>query len=405
MIQILKMAFRDLGRNRLRTILSATALGIGLAILMTMAGVLRGEMKGAMDTSILLQTGHLQIRAGSYDESKTSLAYEDLIADPGQMVAQIAALAPVKVVTPRLYASGIVSAGDQTKGVRIVGIDPASEANSPYKNGVVAGSYLKADDRDSILVGQTLASKLGLNAGDTVDLMVNTSNGNVDTQTFTIAGMYNTGYSGFDELNVFMPLAKAQAITRAENHASILFILLKDIDQTDAVAKAIQPGSYQVKTYLQLNQLLTNFEQMANSYMVILYMIILLIAATVIVDTLIMSVFERTREIGILAAVGMKPGRIMLLFFSESAMLSFGGLIIGLLLGAVGVSYFVFVGYPIGNIGATGFMIGNVIYGAYSINDTIGLTIATFIVSLLAGLYPAILAARMEPVQALHSGD
>jgi ABC-type lipoprotein release transport system permease subunit len=405
MIQMIKMAFRDLARNRLRSILSATALGIGLAILMMMAGVVRGEMKGAMDASILLQTGHLQIRAGSYDESKTSLAFEDLVADPQQMVSQIAALAPVKAITPRLYASGIVSAGDQTKGVRIVGIDPASEANLPYQKGVIAGSYLKADDRDTILVGQPLANKLGLNAGDKVDLLVNTSNGDVDTQSFTIAGLYNTGYSGFDELNVYMPLAKAQAITRTEGRASILFILLKDIDQTTAVANAIQPGSYQVKTYLQLNQLLTEWEQTANSYIGLLYMIILMIAATVIVDTLIMSVLERTREIGILAAIGMKPGRIMVLFFTESVLLSFGGLIIGLLLGALGLSYFVNVGYPIGNIGATGFMIGNVIYAAFNINDTIGLTVATFIVSLLAGLYPAIMAARMEPVQALHSGD
>jgi ABC-type lipoprotein release transport system permease subunit len=234
---------------------------------------------------------------------------------------------------------------------------------------------------------------------------VNTSNGNVDTQTFSIVGIYDTHTPGLDEQNVYMNLSKAQAITRTENHASIIFITLKDINQTQAVANAIQPGSYQLKTYVELNKMLSDLEQFANSYMVLFYMIILMIAATVIINTLIMSVFERTREIGILAAMGMKPGRIMAMFFSESTLLSFGGLIIGLILGGIAVLILKYVGIPIGDIGATGFTLGDRIYADFSIIDTIGLFIATFFVSLLAGLYPAILAARMEPVQALHSGD
>ena len=92
MIQLFKMAFRDLGRNRRRSFFSALALAMGLALLLLMAAVINGEMRGALESSIKLQSGHLQVRAESYDENKTSLAWEDLIENPQALAAQIAAL-------------------------------------------------------------------------------------------------------------------------------------------------------------------------------------------------------------------------------------------------------------------------------------------------------------------------
>ncbi len=114
MFTLYKMAFRDLGRNRRRSIFSALALGLGLMVLLLMAGVITWELNSSMDKSIELQSGHVQVRAKTYDENKTSLAYEDLVEDPEAVAAQIAALAPVKVATPRLYASGIVVSGDES---------------------------------------------------------------------------------------------------------------------------------------------------------------------------------------------------------------------------------------------------------------------------------------------------
>ncbi|HEY3415871.1 MAG TPA: ABC transporter permease, partial [Armatimonadota bacterium] len=330
MIQLLKMAFRDLGRNRRRSFFSALALGLGLALLLLMASVIQGEMRGSMDSSIRLQSGHLQVRAKTYSEDKTSLKWEDLVANPDQIAAQIAALPPVLVATPRLFASGIVASGDTSVGVRITGIDPSSTANDPYRNGVLSGAYLSADDREGLLMGQPLASKLGLKAGDKINLLVNTSNGDVSEQPFIIRGIYTTQTPAFDQSNVFLPLAKAQAIAQAENHASTIFVLLKDRDQTAAVAAALQSNNnFQVVTWEQLNQLLSQTQQLSNTYMMFLYLIVLGITATVIVNTLIMSVFERTREIGILSAVGMRSSRIMAMFFAESSLLAVGGIVIG----------------------------------------------------------------------------
>ena len=405
MITLFKLAFRDLGRNRRRSFFSSLALAIGLALLLLIAAVITGEMRSAMDTSINLQTGHLQVRAKTYTESKNSLVWDDLIADPAPMAAQIAALAPVKVATPRLFASGIVSVGDESRGVRILGVDPASPANDPFRQGLVSGAYLQPDDTGGIYIGQILADKMNLKTGDTLNLLANTSNGTVDQQPFTVRGLFNTHTPGFDENTVLLPLAKAQAITQTQNHASAIFVLLKDRDQTPTVVSALQTSQYQVVTYLQLNDLLVQTEQLTNGYIFLLYLIVLAITATVIVNTLIMSVFERTREIGILAAIGMKSGHIMGMFFAESSLLAVGGIGMGLALGGLLVWYSTNVGIYIGgDFGITGMLLNDRLYGYLTLNDTIGLTIAAFIVTLLAALYPALLAARLEPVEALRGG-
>ncbi|MCX6082592.1 MAG: ABC transporter permease [Chloroflexi bacterium] len=404
MIQLFRMAFRDLGRNRRRSFFSSLALAMGLAMLLLMAAFINGEMGGAMDSTIRLQSGHLQVRAKTYDETKTSLKWADLVEDPEQVAAQISALSQVKVATPRLFASGILALRDETAGVRIMGIDPNSEANLPYKEGLLSGEFLSADDREGILIGEPLAKKLGLKVGDQLNLSVNTSNGDVAEQAFSIRGIYSTETNGFDSVTVFMPLAKAQSIAQVEKHASSIFVLLKDKAQTDAVAAALQPGNYEVLTWTQMNELIIQTEQMANAYIVILYMIVLGITATVITNTLIMAVFERTREIGILSAIGMKGWRILAMFLAESSFLAVGGIIMGLALGQLAVYYFAQTGFFIGKMGLTGLLIGNTIYPAATLDSTISLTITAFVITLLAGIYPAIIAARMEPIEALHGG-
>ena len=404
MIYLIKMAFRDLGRNRRRSFFSSLALGLGLMVLLTMAAFVNGEMNGAMDSTIRLQSGHLQVRAQSYDEVKTSLKWEDLVENPDQIVAQITSLAPVKVATPRLFASGIASAGDQSTGVRVFGIDPLSPANAPYRDGLLSGEFLTSDDREGLLIGQPRADKLGLKAGDPFNLSVNTSNGDVAQQIFTVRGVYSTQTNGFDSTTVFMPLAKAQAITQTENHASTIFVLLKDKAETEAVAAALQTSNYKVLPWTKMNELIIQFEDLANSYMVIFYLIVLGVTATVIVNTLIMAVFERTREIGILSALGMKGRNILLMFLIESSLLAVGGVIMGLILGSLLVAYFTHFGFYIGQMGISGMMIGNTIYAKLAVQDTVKLTVLAFIITLLAGLYPAFLAARLEPVQALRGG-
>jgi len=405
MMNYLKMAFRNLGRNRRRTVLSALALSIGLALILFIAAFYEGEMRSSMESTLRLDSGHIQIRGADYDPDKLSVAWEYLIENPEQVAGQVEALDQVQVATPRLIASGIVAVRDESSGVQIMGVDPASSANDPYREGMVSGDFPTANDRDGILIGLPLAENLGLEVGDQLNLLVNTSNGTVDEQLFTVRGIFTTGVTIYDKGNVFLPLAKAQAFSGAENRASFIFILLKDREQTDAVADALQNPNYQVKTWTELNEILVFLEDFSNAYLFILNLIVMGVTATVIVNTLVMAVFERTREIGILTAIGMKGRQIIALFLVEAGVLAMAGLAFGLLLGWGFSAYFGKVGIYFGDLGISGMLLEDRIYTYLALDDTINLTIFSFIITILASLYPARLASRMEPVEALHGSN
>jgi len=405
MSTFITMAFRNLGRNRRRTLFSALALTLSVALLMFGVAFFNGETRTSMESTLKLDSGHLQIRAFEYDPDKFSVAWKYLIENPEQIAAQVASLDQVQVATPRLIASGIVSVQDNSTGVQVMGIDPSSSANDPYRQGIVSGEFLTADDRDGILIGYPIAENMGLKVGDQLTLLINTSEGNVDQQLFTVRGIFSTGSTNYDKGLVFLPLAKAQAFSGAGDRASLIFVLLHDRDQADAVAAALKSPNYQVKTWLELNSLLVLIEDYSNTIISILNVIVLGVTVTVIINTLLMSVFERTREIGILTAIGMKGRQIIGLFVLEAAILAVGGIAVGLLIGWGLVAYFGSVGIYFGDLGVNGMLLGDRIYAFITLQDVINLTTLSFVITLVASLYPAGMASRMEPVEALHGAQ
>ena len=407
MLQQFKLAFRNLNRNRRRSILSGLAISLGLALILLIAAIVRGEMVGSIAKTIQLSSGHIQIRSSEYIEGKSSLKWSDLVADPQSIIDTLEGSSSlndlIQVATPRLNASAVVSSGNDSIGVQLLGVDPTSAANQPFVEGITAGSFLSQDDGNSIVIGQLLANKLQINIGDSINLLVNTSNGDVNEQKFTVRGLYTTRTPTYDESTILMTMEKVQTITSTQDHATSIFILLNDRDDADLVASAISGAGYEVLTWKDMNQLLLDTEELANSFMIIIYLIVLAITATVIVNTLIMSVFERTREIGILAAVGMKGRQILGLFLAEASILAVGGIAFGLALGWLVCQYFAKFGFAIGDMGINSEMLfGDRIYAVLTGGDTLYLTILAFIVTMIASLYPAILAARLEPVDALH---
>jgi len=405
MMNYFKLAYRNLGRHGRRTILSGLALAMGTALLMFIAAFFQGEMRSAMESTLRLSSGHLQVRDADYDPDKLSVAWEYLVENPEQISAQIEALDEVDVATPRLFASGIITAQNDSIGVQIMGIDPASRANDPFRN-LVSGEFLTADDRDGILIGYPLAQNLGLHTGDQLNLLVNTADGTVDEQLFTVRGIYTTGTTAYDKGIVFLPLAKAQAFSGAGDHASMIFVLLKDREQAEFVAEAIPSQNFQVETWRELNALLVLVNDFSNAYLTVINLIILGVTVTVIINTLLMSVFERTREIGILSAIGMKGRQIVALFLAEASLLAVGGITVGALAGWALSAYFGKVGIYFGDLGLSADMLlEDRIYTYLTFDSAINLIITAFIFTLIASLYPARMASRMEPVEALHSAQ
>lgn len=405
---ILKMSLRNLARNKRRSALSAIAIAIGTALLLIMSATIRGEMRGSLDLNINLRTGHLQIHTEDYKDENMSLKRKDMIEAPTEISSQIEGIAQVKAASPRLNASAILAFKNETIGVQILGIDPPSATNAPFRDGIVAGEFLTADDRQGVLIGLPLSENLNLNPGDSIDLIINTSNGNTDEQRFTIRGVYTTDTPGYDKATIFMPLEKAQTITRTENYASMIYILLHDMDDTAAVKEAIHAPGYIVEDWEELNKLFLIVMQLSNAMMFFFNLMVLGVTSTVIMNTLLMAVYERTREMGILGALGMKGKQIKALFLTEATLLAIGGVVIGLLIGVPLVLYYAQQGFYFGDLGisaSSGMMLGNSIYPYPTIGDAVSVSIAALLITILSGYYPASQASKLEPVDALHSNN
>ena len=406
MLKLCKLALRDLERNKRRSGLTLLAVALGLALLVVTSGFVAGAVEGSIENSIRVQTGHVQMRDESYDEDKVSLKWEDLLADPQALAAQAHSLPQVRAATPVLWASGIMATSEESIGVRVFGVDPRAETSLPFQEGLVAGQFLTPDDRSGLLIGERLAGKLGLAAGDDVSLLINTSDEQPDEAIFTIRGLYDTGIPAYDDVTIFMPLAKAQAFTRAQDRASAIVMLLHDQDDASAVATALRAPGLKLLTWNDLNQVVVQAVEMSMQIMYLMYLVVLAVVAVVIANTLLMSVFERTREMGILASLGMKGRQILTMFVLEAGVLALLGIVVGLLLGSLGVFYLSTQGWNIGEMAmeaSAEIAYGETIYARFAPAEMVQLSIASLIITLLASLYPAWFAARMEPIEALRA--
>ncbi len=408
MLQLWRIAYRDLGRNRRRTVLTLLAVALGMALLVVMSALLKGAVEGSLENSFRLQTGHLQVREESYDEDKVSLEWKDLLNDPQGLAQQVGAVPGVRVATPVLWANGMVTVRDESVGVQVIGIDPLSEVHAPIREALVAGEFLTPDDRGGVLIGKRLADSMALAVGQNINLLVSTADQQSDQATFTIRGLYSTGVAQYDETTVFLPLAKAQAFTRTGERASAIRILLDRREDADAIATALRSPERTALTWRDLNRVFLQAIEQSQVFMQLMYLVVLGVVAVIIANTLLMAVFERTREMGILAALGMKGRQILLMFVLEAGTLGLVGIALGLILGGLAVLYLATVGLPIGEAAAAGeaanvITYGNILYARFSLPDTVSLSIAELIITLLASLYPAWFAARKEPIDALRA--
>ena len=399
------IAYRDLGRNRRRTIFTLIAVALGLALIVTLNGFVAGVWDDALQNNIRLNTGHVQVRSDSYEEEKLSLKWEDLLENTGELAANANAFGEVESAAPVLRASAILNTIDDSAGLQLRGIDPVSPLYEPIREGMVAGEFLSADDRGGILIGRRLADELGLEVGRDANLSIVNADGQADEGIFTIRGVFDTGVASYDEHSVFMPLSRAQAFAATGDRASAIVILLYDADDADQVAAALESQGTTALTWNEMNQVLIQTFTMGAGFYVILYAIVMLVVAVVIANTLLMSVFERIREVGILASMGMKGRQIMTMILIEAVILGVIGIVIGVMVGSGFVAYLATVGFDAGSMSSAveGIAMSSTMYARFVPGAFLSLSAWTLFVILLASLYPAWFAARLEPVDALHS--
>jgi len=400
------IAYRNLVRNSRRTALTALVVALGLVVVMSFSALLEGMLVSMLADNIRVSTGHLQIRNENYEVDKASLLYKDLLEDGEALAAQAEALAEVQSAAPVLWSGGLLSTAQESLGVEIVGIDPDDAFHAPIRAGIIAGEFLKSDDRGRILVGRRLADEMGIAVGRRVSVAASDANGQGQEAIFTVAGLVDTGFPGIDQNRVILPLAQAQSFSGVGNRVSSIILMLQDQEDAANVAAKIQGPDTQVLTWKDLNSLLLQSWEVGVVYYYVLYGIVFLVVAAIIANTLLMSVFARAREIGILASLGMNRGQILLLFLVEGILLGLLGVAVGWALGLGAVSYLTFVGIsiPAETVSLVeGFAFGTTMYGGFAPDQFVILSLMLLVIVALVSLYPAWYAARLEPVKALHT--
>lgn len=403
--KLLKMAWRNIWRNWRRTMIAVIAIALGLALLLFFDGMMGGGEQAIYGNTVKLLGGNVQGHAPGYRERAKRLPLYPL-AD-AQAIVQAAASQPqVIAVSRRIKTGGMVSSREGTFPVVIIGIEPEKEAPVSLIAGkVVQGSYLAASDQDLLLIGQALAKKLEVTVGDRVALVGRATHEQMRQRTMTIVGIYDLGIPDIEKRMVYVSLAEAQSLFDLRDQATEVVVSLRSVGQEGPVVTALQaalPG-YEVDAWDTLNPESKQTMEMNKQIMGMFGMIILLIAGVGILNLMLMAVFERTREIGLLAAMGVKQWEIMVLFLLEGMLIGSVGAVIGTALGGAVIAYYGRVGMEWATeYSEMAALLGGRIYFHVGTDLLLarGLTVA--IIAALASIYPAWQASRREPAEALH---
>ncbi len=404
---LLSLAWRNVWRNWRRTMIAVIAIILGLTLMLLMDGIIVGSISASFGNFIKLQGGNVQVHAPGYRERAERLPLYPL--ENANAVVQAAKAQPeVVAASRRINTSGMVSSREGTIPVAIVGIEPEQEAPVGLIAGKIAqGRFLTSRDEDMILIGKTLAQRLDVTIGDRIELVGRATHDQTRRRTMTIIGIFNLGLGEIEKRVVYVSLVEAQALFDLRDQATEVVVMLQSVgqeEQTVAVLQAALPG-YEVDSWKTMNPEMKQTEQRHKETLGLLGLVVLLIAGIGVLNLMLMAVFERTREIGLLAAMGLKRREIMTLFLWEGILIGMVGALIGCVMGGLIIGYLSQVGFE-WNIGSgvteVLALLGDRIYPQVGIDVVIQRGLTIVIIAALASLYPAWQASKREPAEALH---
>ena len=403
----LRIAWRNIWRHRSRTLLVVLTMGCTLALLMFYDGLIAGFEAAIYGNAIKVLGGNIQIHASGFQAKE---GQTPLIPLPDDQAPVKAALAQPQVVAAsrRINTSGLATSRKGAFAVGISGIEPEKElpVNLIAQN-VTQGRYLTAADQDSILIGKGLADAMDVKVGDRFSLAGRATHQQIRSRTMTVAGIYDVGMPDIEKGTVYMSLAEAQDLYGLSGQSTEVVVALKQIGQEPAVISAIQVGlpGFEMASWQTNYPELQSAIETKGAAMNIFGFIIMIVVAIGILNLLLMAVYERTREIGLLAALGVKPGQISALFILEGAMLGLVGVAVGVGLGLLLNFTMSKVGMDFGQFSSmttyTALITGKV-YTTLGLEKIVQHVLTILIITILASFYPAYEAAQQEPAKSLH---
>ncbi len=414
--QLLQLAWRNLWRNRRRTCITLAAIALGYAMLLFVACLMAGLRWQMIENGTSLILSQIQVHAPGYYPSRSiqKTIGGEKGTNVGALLAAITADRRVYAVAPRVYGEGLVSAGDRSAGVELLGVVPGQEERvTLLQTQIIKGSYLTTRTPKSVTMGDKLASTIGVRLGSQVVLLTQAADGSMGNDLYTVGGIFHTGIDAMDLGLVLMPLSSLQELLQLPpGRIHEIGIKLVDVTQATAVAAALQTRlativPIRVMAWPELAPELAAYVQFNRGITFVLFIIFFLLAVIGIMNTMLMAVFERTRELGMLMAIGMRPLEIIGLILAEAAGLAAASLVLGAAIGAPVLWYLQVHGLDLGGstgevISLAGVLVGHLWYGRQDFPAYGEAALGLAVTALVSALYPAWRAAHFLPTEAMR---
>ena len=406
-----KMAWRNIWRNPRRTILTICAIAFASLLLVFMLSFQFGSYETMINTSVKIHTGHLQIQADAYQAKKNMRL---VVPNPVKIAGILDAMPNIEAYTFRGQAFSLISSSERTYGGVVTGIDPDHEAGvSRLKSLIRQGEFLSSDDMNQALVGKLLAKNLRVKIGDELTVMGQGRDGSIAATVVKVKGIYSSGIDEFDRASIHIPLKTFQEVYTMQGAVHEVVVIADSLRNLDTLKRTIKANlsSLNLKkplTVLDWNELMPGLRQSIEMDLIsglIFYLLLVLVVAFSILNTFLMAIFERTREFGVLMAIGTTPGRLTKVLLIESMSMTFVGIVAGIIVGSMITVYFQSHGIEISGasellsqFGITGRM-----YPKLSLLSAVSGPLAVLIITFFAALYPALKVRRMRPVEAMRA--
>jgi putative ABC transport system permease protein len=415
MTMLLKIAIRNVRRHIRRTLLSAVTIAAGLLVFIYMKSIFSGMDRAAIDNMISLSVSSVKVHTRAYDEDREAYPLEHGIENHENIASFLQSRPRVTAVTPRTQFLGELS--NYRDAVPVVGtiVEPATDTAVFDLTTYLEGSFFTDEGRGQVVLGSDLARELGVGVGDYITLYALTRYESRNADEFEIAGLLNTTDPAINKSSVLITYATADDLLDLEGLVTELDVALqrrahfgkmvKDMHQVrDAVSEEF--AGLKVYTFQELGAGFLEMSQAKQAYGMGFMAIILLIAGVGIFNTVLMSVYERIREVGVLRAHGMKPREVTTLFLLEGVLTGVLGSLLGIAAG-IGLNwYLVEVGFPMDQFAkgmdTTGMPVWGTLYGEWSISAFVFAAAFGIGSATLASWIPARKASRLQVTDALR---
>ena len=403
-LQILAMlAWRNLWRNHRRTIIMISAITLGVWAMIFMTALMRGMVNEMLRDGIQVLPGHVQIH---HPEFRDDPSINNLIPETEEQLRRTFGDQDFVAWASRIRVPAVITSERESRGVTLLGIDPAAEATVSFVvNDIVEGRFLENAADSGVVVGKKLVEKLDTRLGKRIVLMSQDPHNEIADRGFRVVGIFDSDPDSHEETFVFAGKETIQKMLGVEDRVTEVFFLGDDVRNVEPLFQTVSEladPDLDVKRWYELDTYLGAMINMMDGFVLVWVVVIFLALSFGLVNTLVMAVFERIREIGLMLALGMRPSSIVGQVILESLLLLCIGLVLGNLFAWLAVISLK-DGIDVSGVAQGMEMMGasSVLYPVLHIRDVITANVVVLVLGFLASLSPAWRASRYQPVEAI----